>query len=141
DLPKSVQVNALINSGAMSSLIHSKLVAQHQIQMKPLRNPITIKNMNRTVNKDGDTNLPDFTLSIQYGEKRCKVLFLIGNIGNEDMILRYNWLKKENPIINWAKGKVDVTLTASVEKIQDANAKIHLDTVEMTVTPKGKLPT
>jgi hypothetical protein len=38
--------------------------------------------------------------------RRMKTRFLVAHIGDQDFILGYHWLKKENPSINWEKATI-----------------------------------
>ncbi|PCH41755.1 hypothetical protein WOLCODRAFT_69869, partial [Wolfiporia cocos MD-104 SS10] len=53
ELAKPVKCNALIDSGAMSNLIHTRVVEKYGIPTTPLKNPIIVKNVDGTENKDG----------------------------------------------------------------------------------------
>ena len=82
ELPKPVKVKALIDSGAMSSLIHSQVVKKYNIPTRPLTNPITIRNVDGTKNSEGSIT-HEAVLTLTYSKKPRKFRFLVGNIGKE----------------------------------------------------------
>ena len=141
ELPKPVTLKALIDSGAMSSLIHTSVIRKYGIPTRKLRNPIIVRNVDGTRNANGSIT-KEAIVNLRYGKRSRKVRLLVANIGSEDLILGYGWLKKENPRINWETAEVDIKTLRDVEpEPRTKDAVIQLDTVKMVVGPKGTLPT
>ena len=100
-------LRALIDSGAMSSLIHINIIRKYGIPTRKLHNPIIVRNVDGTRNANGSIT-KEAIVDLRYGKKTRKVRLLVANIGSEDLILGYGWLKKENPRINWKTAEVDI---------------------------------
>ena len=65
-----------------------------------------VKNVNRTLNKAGAvTHTTNFKINYQ-GKETCHK-FLIADIGEDDIILRYPFFEGTNPKINWTKGTME----------------------------------
>jgi hypothetical protein len=47
-------------------------------------------------------------------EKQKKLPFLVTNIGQEEVILGIDWLRMENPTINWANADVFMKTEAKI---------------------------
>ena len=103
---RSVQCKALVDSGATGSFISWWLVKQYCMKKVPLPKPITIRNADDTTNKYGQiTHQVFLVVKIQ---KHHEVLRLyISDVGEDDLLLGYNWLRHHNPLINWQEPSID----------------------------------
>ncbi|GJF00731.1 polyprotein [Phanerochaete sordida] len=75
----------------------------------PLENPITVYNIDGTLNEAGSITRRA-KLNLTVGSYTFKEEFLVTNIGPEDVILGLPWLKKWNLDINWETGDVKFQL-------------------------------
>ena len=81
----------MIDSGATSLFIHEDFCKQHRILTVPLKNPITVYNIDGTLNHAGSiTHFARLGLTIEDNTQWLD--FLITDIGEEDVILGLPWL-------------------------------------------------
>src|SRR6266702_2289603 len=73
--------------------------------IRPLQKPKKIWNIDNTVNKD-ELITHYIDLKVQTKGVHRTIWFLITNIGNEDLILRYPWLATFEPQFNWASAVI-----------------------------------
>ncbi|KZT63852.1 hypothetical protein DAEQUDRAFT_770223 [Daedalea quercina L-15889] len=80
---KDVDIEALIDSGAMATYIHPRLMIKLRLSTTPLARPIPVFN--------GMTKV---------------IKAYVAGIGQQDIILGHEWLQKENPVIDWKSGQM-----------------------------------
>ena len=100
---KSVDIKALLDSGATQSLLHTDFVKSHNIPHIPLQRPVVAYNADNTPNVAGLITHYAI-LRISMGEQVMTQNFLVANIGKERAILGMDWLKQHNPRVDWIKG-------------------------------------
>ena len=82
---------ALMDSGAMDNFIHPTFTKRLGLMMTPLEKPKRIYNIDNTSNKAGSiTHSLELKVTTKGVDKVMR--FLITDIGNEDILLRYPWL-------------------------------------------------
>jgi Reverse transcriptase (RNA-dependent DNA polymerase)/gag-polyprotein putative aspartyl protease len=97
---------ALIDSGAGGNFMHEKLAKALKLPRRELKRPIAVRNVDGTLNIDGQiTHRTIVPMTI--GEKQHNISFLIGNIGDQQIILGLPWLIKEDPNISWKQGTLE----------------------------------
>jgi hypothetical protein len=98
----------MLDSGAMAVFINERFVSQYNILRRPLTRPITLYNIDGSINKAGSlTHFARLTMNI--GSKYTKKLdFLITDFGPEDIILRLPWLCRINSKVNWDTGTMEL---------------------------------
>src|SRR5712692_3898881 len=102
----SVQCKALVDRGATGSFISWRLVKQHHMKKVLLPKPITIRNADDTTNKYGQITHQVF-LAVKI-QKHHEVLCLyVSDVGEDDLLLGYNWLHHHNPTIDWREPTID----------------------------------
>jgi hypothetical protein len=133
-------VDALIDSGTTTSLIHYKWAEQNNIQMEQLTKPITLSNVDRSSNTI--THFANIQIIIQDVRRKDlrhvhNCIAYVANIGNDNVILGLNWLKETNPNIDWKRGWVSImedtpghgesfqfyTIRGKYHPVQDAHVK------------------
>jgi hypothetical protein len=83
------------------------LVQKRKIPMLRLPRPLRAQNIDGTHNSGGIIwHKVSIFVWISNAEERRE--FLVLNCGKENMILGLPWLRKTNPTINWALGKVHI---------------------------------
>jgi predicted aspartyl protease len=103
-----IQTSALVDSGAYSCFIHHQFVQKHNLEKKPLQRQIRVFNADATENQQG--LITEYIESeIRIGNHKSKQLWLITDIGKQDMIIGMSFLKRHNPEIDWANGKLEFT--------------------------------
>src|SRR5713101_7567006 len=96
----SVQCTTLVDSGATGSFISWRLVARHHMKKVPLPKPITIRNADDTTNKLGQITHQVF-LAVKTQSHQEVLRLYVSDIGEDDLLLGYNWLCCHNPNIDW----------------------------------------
>jgi hypothetical protein len=82
----------MLDSSATAIFINERFVTQHNILCHPLTRPITLYNINSSINKTGSlTHFAYLTMNISFKYTK-KLDFLIINLGSEDIILELLWL-------------------------------------------------
>lgn len=104
-LRRSMRATAMVDSGASALFINRRYVTQHKMVQQELPNPIKVHNIDGTLNKTG-TITHYVRLRLTVGDHREMAEFLVTEIGPEDIILGLPWLRRVNPEIDWAAGKM-----------------------------------
>jgi DNA-binding transcriptional regulator YiaG len=121
----------IVDSGVMSNFISSELLKRMKIGKRNLPKPRTIWLMHGTRNEERHiTHYVD--LLVGCGDKSKELRFLVTDLGEEEIILGYPWLKVFQPKINWKSATLDEEMhplvisttgwkiDAEVEGIQEA---------------------
>ena len=97
---RTIETQALIDSGASGIFIDKGFIKREGIETKSISNPISVFNADGTENKAG--------IIRDYLEAKTKIngrtrtqSFLVTSLGREKVILGYTWLEQENPDIDW----------------------------------------
>ncbi|GLB45568.1 putative retrotransposable element tf2 155 kda protein type 1-like [Lyophyllum shimeji] len=108
DTQEILGLKALLDSGASGLFLHIRFVREHGITTRTLSRPIPVKNVDGTANAAGAiTKVVDLVL--RYNGHSERVVFAVTDLGEQDMILGYTWLKEHNPEIDWAAGTVSMS--------------------------------
>jgi hypothetical protein len=121
----------IVDSGATSNFISSKLLRRMKIGKRNLPKPRTIWLMHGTRNEERHiTHYVD--LLVGCGDKSKELRFLVTDLGEEEIVLGYPWLTAFQPKINWKNTTLDKEMhplvirttgwkiDAEVERIQEA---------------------
>jgi hypothetical protein len=121
----------VVDSGATSNFISSKLLRKMKIGKRNLPKPRTIWLMHGTRNEERHiTHHVD--LLVRCGDKSKELRFLVTDLGEEEIVLGYPWLKVFRPKIDWKNTTLDEEMhplvisttgrkiDAEVEGIQEA---------------------
>ncbi|GLB39417.1 putative zinc ion binding [Lyophyllum shimeji] len=101
DTQEILGLKALLDSGTSGLFLHIRFVREHGITTRTLSRPIPVKNVDGTANAAGAiTEVVDLVL--RYNGHSERVVFAVTDLGEQDMILGYTWLKEHNPEIDWA---------------------------------------
>jgi len=85
-------------------------------------------NVDDTPNKHG--HITDYVdLMIKQGNHKKRMQFLVSNLGENRLILRYPWLREFNPGLDWKQGKI----IGSHIQIHTLNRAIGLDMFQIHV--------
>jgi hypothetical protein len=96
----------IVDSGATSNFISSKLLRKMKIGKRNLPKPRTIWLMHGTCNeKRHITEYVD--LLVRCGDKSKELRFLVTDLGEEEIVLGYPWQKVFRPKINWKNTTLD----------------------------------
>jgi hypothetical protein len=114
-LHSKAERQVLVNSGATNNFINPKLLRRMKIGQVPLQKTWTIWNIDGTHNKAGSiTHYVD--LQVRVGTKVQDMKFLVTNIREDEIILRYPWLAAFQPIINWKEVVLNKSMQPMVIK-------------------------
>ncbi len=96
---------ALIDSGCTGSAINQAYVKKHHLDTKKALIPIPVYNADGTRNQGGDiTKFVELSMTI--GEHRECIDLAVTNLGQKDIYLGHDWLKRHNPSVNWECGTI-----------------------------------
>ncbi|SJL11766.1 uncharacterized protein ARMOST_15175 [Armillaria ostoyae] len=96
---------ALVDSGCTSSAINRAFVRTHQLDTVKTAVPIIVYNADGTRNQAGDiTEYVEMHMAI--GDHVKRIDLAVTDLGPKDLYLGHDWLKRHNPVINWATGTV-----------------------------------
>jgi predicted aspartyl protease len=103
----TIFLSAMIDSGASSSFINKKFILKNNMKTHKLPKNIPLYNIDNSPNSIG--LISEYAiLKTQISKERKNLIFLVVDIGQEDVILGIDWLRLENPIINWKEGRVEI---------------------------------
>ena len=102
---KIIETLGLVDSGAGGKFIDQNFARQEKLELKKLVKPLTVYNVDGTLNKKGTIrNYVDLPMTI-FGKKTNEQLLVMG-LGKLKVILGFTWLNEQNPLINWKTGMV-----------------------------------
>ncbi|KAF9796682.1 hypothetical protein IEO21_10968 [Rhodonia placenta] len=76
--------------------------------MRKLKEPIPLYNIDGTLNKDRSIS-EVAVLQMQIGDHVKKTVFMVTDIGPEDVIVGLDWLREHNPEIDWESGSLKLS--------------------------------
>jgi hypothetical protein len=97
--------NALLDSGATENFVDKWLVKQLGIGQRKMKQPRRVFNVDGSENKHG-TLTHYCLLRVKKGDRSLLQRFYITNLGSDQAILGYPWLRDFNPRIDWKGGYV-----------------------------------
>jgi len=122
DVNKVVRIPVLVDSGAGGSFINAEPVNHYNLPTQDLRIPAMAYNVDGTQNKHGQMT-KFMNANLNFGDHVEQVKLYVSDIGKQNIILGYPWLKESNPIIdlaapsiNWMNTSVSAT---TVEEERD----------------------
>ena len=96
---------AMVDSGATTKFLHRRFVLENRVTTRKLARPIPLYNIDGTENRNG-TISEVAVLDMAIGDHREKVVFVVTDIGEEDVIIGLDWLREHNPEIDWERGSL-----------------------------------
>src|SRR5258707_3909027 len=97
---KTTDVKALVDSGATDNFISPDFARQMGLGSTPLERPRKVWNIDNTENRAGSIT-HSITLDVQTNGKWNDMVFLVTELGAEDLLLGYPWLATYEPRISW----------------------------------------
>ncbi len=95
------QVVAMIDSGAATTFISRQFVVENCVATRKLDCPIVLYNI---IGTHHDAISDVTILELQVGEHCECMVFMVTDIGAEDVIIGRDWLRKHNPNVDWDGG-------------------------------------
>ncbi|RHW30551.1 hypothetical protein D1B31_23670 [Neobacillus notoginsengisoli] len=108
DKKSFISTNALLDCGANVIFVDKKWAMEQKLPLTPLRHPIPVFNVDGSKNSAGNVT-HSVEVIIDYEGHRERVTAEVTDLGRNQIILGYTWLKKHNPEIDWSKGEVKMT--------------------------------
>src|SRR5258708_8181188 len=97
---KTTDIKALVDSGATDNFISPDFARRMGLGSMPLERPQKVWNIDNTKNKAGSIT-HSITLDVQTNGQRNDMMFLVMELGTEDLLLGYPWLATYEPHITW----------------------------------------
>ena len=97
---------ALLDSGTEGIYINANYINKHQLPLQDLRIPIYTHNVDGTPNKNGAIYHAAMLQMEMGNDHKERIIFLVTDTGNHDILLGMDWLKVHNPNIDWAKNLI-----------------------------------
>ena len=113
---KTIEMKALLDTGAGGKFIDQNFVQNQRIKTKNLEHPIEVFNVDGTPNKQG-TITKYIWLDLTINRCTRPHNLFVTRLGKQKIILGYSWFKQNNPEIDWEK------CTLTWQKEQD-NSKL-----------------
>ena len=105
---QNFRVKALLDSGCTGSCVDTKWVKRNNINTRKLPLPIPVYNADGSENAAGAiTDVVE--LFVRHKGHTERLEFAVTDLGNSDMFLGFEWLKRHNPEVDWVSGKVEFT--------------------------------
>jgi hypothetical protein len=104
---KSVEIKALINSGAQGNFMDEEFAKKHRILIVRLKKEIRVSNVDKSPNKSGPIRF-ETRLPTKIDGKTISTPYLISDIGKEDIILGLPWLERVNPEVDWITKSIKI---------------------------------
>ena len=101
---ETVETLALIDSRAGGKFINREYAELLELPTQKLNKPVTARNVDRTINKAGTiTCYVDLPLKVD--GRTVNTQLLITELGSQQIILSFPWLREHNPDINLQTGE------------------------------------
>jgi len=96
---KTVETKALVDSSTGGTFIDQNFARTKGFRLQKLEHPITVYNVDGTLNKQG-TIVHFVETNVKIGGRTQEVRFLVLGLGCQKIILGFPWLEKENLVID-----------------------------------------
>ena len=103
---KELWLKALVNSGYTHIGINKHLVKEEKIKMESLETPFKVYNTNRIKNRKA---IQFVSLEMKINEHIENISIVVTDLNSMDIFLRYDWLVKHNPQVNYNKETIQFT--------------------------------
>ena len=119
----------LIDSKCTESCIDSSFVKNNRIKTYPFKNPFPVFNTNST-NNDGGLLKDYVKLELSVKEHSEIICLTVTTLTSSNIFLRYDWLTKHNPKLNWGPNTVSFTKYLNSCSISFEEIEAYLDVSE-----------
>jgi hypothetical protein len=105
---KKANIKVLVDCGASMLFLSERFVKEKQVWTKNLTNKIPVRNIDGTSNVAGPiTHYAELDLKIE--DHKEKAVFMVTDLGSDDVTIGIDWLRYHNPEIDWNAGKFALT--------------------------------
>ena len=103
---KELQLKVLVDSGCTHTKIDKQLVKKEKIKTEPMDRLFEVFNVDKTKNKE----VTQFVLlELEINRYIEQIDTVVMDVNITDIFLRYDWLVKHNPEVNWNTGIIQLT--------------------------------
>ena len=121
---ESVNINAMIDSGATEDFIDKRICDEHQITTKVAERPREIYLADGNLSEMGPiTHMAEVPMEI--GGHRELATLQVANLENPEIIRGMPWLKGHNPRIDWGEEKITFHSERCITWCLDKSATIY----------------
>jgi len=99
DTHEGVIIKALLDSGTMGMFMDRQTAARHEFKLQKLKRPLTVKNVDGTVNSGGAIT-HQVECNVFYKGHMERMWMDVCDLGKTEVILGMPWLAAHNPEIN-----------------------------------------
>src|SRR6202453_4906786 len=108
DTHNSINIDSLLDCRASGLFIDKQFVELNDITTRKLPRPISIYNIDGTLN-EGGTIKEAVDLIVSHGNYKECATFWVCVLGADRVILGLPWLCLHNPVINWTTGEIELS--------------------------------
>ena len=108
DTMEESSTEAMANTGTTGDFIDQDFVTQTKLLTHKLSQPIPVYNVNRTLNKARSIHKV-VDIVITYNRHSECILLTVTQLSKQSMILRFTWLDKHNPEIDFHTWTIKMT--------------------------------
>ena len=131
---KQISTRALLDSRAEGIIIDHSFARKHQLTLHTLVNPLPVKNVDGTLNKQGSVRytmiqkIRIMTLDGHFHEELSELY--VTTLGDQDIILGTDWLRMHNPEVDWAGPQITFTRCPPTCTLSKVPLKIRSDKLQ-----------
>jgi hypothetical protein len=103
----SASIAAMVDCGTTALFISKRFVKENKIRMHLISCEIPLYNIDGSRNRTGSI-MCSTRLRLRVGDIEEWRVFLVMELGPEDVVLGLPWLRSANPSIDWAEGRMTV---------------------------------
>ena len=131
-------ITAMVDSGATTKFLNRRFVKDNKVTTRKLKKPIPLYNIDGSENRDGTVS-EVAVLDMTIGTHRESVVFIVTDIGEEDVIIGLDWLREHNPDIDWERGSLRLSrCPASCPAHRDASVPVEVKARDTGVRPTAR---
>ena len=128
----------MVDSGATTKFLNRRFMKDNKVTTRKLKKPIPLYNIDGSENRDGTVS-EVAVLDMTIGTHRESVVFIVTDIGEEDVIIGLDWLREHNPDIDWERGSLRLSrCPASCPAHRDASVPVEVKARDTGVRPTAR---
>jgi predicted aspartyl protease len=108
DIGAPISLSTLLDCGATGIFMDTEWARKNKIITRPLSRPIPVYNVDGSPNAAGEIkDIAEVTL--RYKDHTELAHFAITQLGKQNIILGYSWLRQHNPEVDWVAKEVNMS--------------------------------
>jgi len=108
DTMEETSTEAMVDTSATRDFIDQDFVTRAKLPTPKLSQPILVYNVDRTLNEAGSIR-EVVNMIMTYDQHSKRILLTVTRLGKQSMILRFTWLDKHNPEIDFRARSIKMT--------------------------------